>query len=288
MNNSYDERPYRLNKDTSLEHESGDIKPIKHKRLPFIIEIIICVAVILTALGIKYFDKESFIALQQGYTEVMSNELSFFGLDKAVFNKQSNEQIKDSTINEKVKLDNSNSEQGENTSSQTENDSDALDIDNADTDDSKIYASTAELLGYTPFNMPVEDAVLTSDFGVRLTDESVSFHKGLDLAVPFGTPISPAMNGTVIAVGESESYGNYIKVLHTEDVSTFYAHCSSIQSSEGDAVTTEDVIAFVGSSGDSTGPHVHFEVRFDDHAMDPNGFFTEEVMQTVKSVAIAE
>ena len=123
------------------------------------------------------------------------------------------------------------------------------------------------------FQPPVEDAVITSAYGLREMDGQSDFHKGMDFAVPFGTPITAVMPGTVIETGESDSYGNYIVVEHENGIKTRYAHCSSIQASENDKVTDQDVIAFAGSSGDSTGTHVHLEVEIDGATVDPEELF---------------
>ena len=111
----------------------------------------------------------------------------------------------------------------------------------------------------------------TSDYGYRkdpFTGKN-SFHHGVDLAADKGSEISAAMDGTVSAVGVGKSYGNYILVRHNNKLSTLYAHCSKIVAKEGQKINQGDVIALVGSTGRSTGNHLHFEIRIDGERIDP-------------------
>ena len=103
--------------------------------------------------------------------------------------------------------------------------------------------------------------VITSRYGVN---ESVRdhTHAGLDIGAPRGTPIKAAASGTVTFSGNpSDGYGNYVIVTHANGVQTVYAHCSQLLVSKGQKVSQGDVIAKVGSTGNSTGNHLHFEVR---------------------------
>lgn len=87
-----------------------------------------------------------------------------------------------------------------------------------------------------------------------------TFHNGIDMACASGTPIYAAMDGTVIATGFSPTYGNYVTVRHHSGYQTMYAHMSKILTSSGKYVTTNTKIGLVGSTGQSTGPHLHFTV----------------------------
>ena len=110
--------------------------------------------------------------------------------------------------------------------------------------------------------MPVSGTI-TSLYGYRtdpFTGEH-TMHGGLDLAAPTGTDIRCALDGTVKTVGNSDSYGQYILVAHGNGLETLYAHCSKILTSRNTAVKRGTIIAKVGSTGRSTGPHCHFEVR---------------------------
>ena len=97
------------------------------------------------------------------------------------------------------------------------------------------------------------------------------FHSGIDIPAPSGTPIVAAKSGTVIMSQLMSGYGNVIMVDHGETV-TVYAHCSALNKSIGDSVSAGDVVAFVGSTGLSTGPHLHFEVRVNGSTVNPLGY----------------
>ena len=111
---------------------------------------------------------------------------------------------------------------------------------------------------------PVQGKV-SSGFGVRIhpiTGER-SCHTGLDIAAPTGTPIAAAYSGTVLETGRTDGRGNYIRLQHSDTLQTMYCHLSQIDVQEGDAVEAGDTIGLVGSTGMSTGPHLHFEVWID-------------------------
>ncbi|MFN2608450.1 MAG: murein hydrolase activator EnvC [Acidimicrobiales bacterium] len=108
-------------------------------------------------------------------------------------------------------------------------------------------------------------AVVTSEFGPRWG----GFHPGIDIAGSYGTPIAAAKAGTVVFAGPNDGYGNFVVIDHGGGLSTAYAHQSSIAVSEGQRVSQGQVIGFEGSTGFSTGPHVHFEVRIDGVAQNP-------------------
>lgn len=117
---------------------------------------------------------------------------------------------------------------------------------------------------------PVQ-GVLTSDFGYRIHPITGAgrFHSGLDLAVDEGTPIKAADNGTVIYANWYGGYGNCVIIEHGGGFSTLYGHCSKLLVNEGARVRQGQTVALVGSTGMSTGPHCHFEVRKDGTPVDP-------------------
>ena len=118
------------------------------------------------------------------------------------------------------------------------------------------------------FLWPLEGRV-TSAFGQREIFGSDSFHRGIDIAAPLGTPIAASASGTVIWSGVKGSYGNLVKIDHGNGFVTYYAHCSQLLVQEGDQVEQGDTIALVGSTGRSTGPHCHFEILWQDELLDP-------------------
>jgi murein DD-endopeptidase MepM/ murein hydrolase activator NlpD len=97
-------------------------------------------------------------------------------------------------------------------------------------------------------------------------------HSGVDIAVPEGTPIRAADSGRVALMGWVGGYGNYTCVQHTATMSTCYGHQSSFATSNGASVTQGQVIGYSGNTGNSTGPHLHFEVRINGSPVDPMGY----------------
>lgn len=110
---------------------------------------------------------------------------------------------------------------------------------------------------------------LTSDFGYRFIFGETNFHRGVDLAAPAGTAISAAAGGVVTYAGVKGTYGNLVVVSHGNGFVTYYAHCSKILVEAGESVTQGQPLAAVGSTGRSTGPHLHFEVRYQNTPIDP-------------------
>ncbi len=116
---------------------------------------------------------------------------------------------------------------------------------------------------------------ITSDFGPRTYTNSEgklvhSNHKGYDIGVPAKTEIYAVRSGTVITAAYSSSYGYYIVILHDDETTTIYAHCSKLLAVEGEYVLQGEYIARVGSTGQSTGNHLHIEIRKDNKPVDPS------------------
>lgn len=123
------------------------------------------------------------------------------------------------------------------------------------------------------FVWPV-NAVTTSNFGYRhhpIFGRQI-FHSGMDLGAASGTPIYAADSGTVIEAGWGSGYGKMVIIDHGGGLATLYGHCSALYVSSGQTVTKGQKIAAVGSTGYSTGPHLHFEVRQNGNPVDPRGW----------------
>ena len=110
--------------------------------------------------------------------------------------------------------------------------------------------------------------VITSRFGAR----SRGTHTGLDIATSTGTPIVAAAGGTVTYSGYKGSYGNLLVISHGNGVTTYYAHCSKLYVSAGATVSQGQQIAAIGNTGNSTGPHLHLEVRLNGVALNPQNY----------------
>lgn len=125
-------------------------------------------------------------------------------------------------------------------------------------------------LGLTKTVAPVM-GVISSGFGYRIhpLDGENKFHYGVDIAADEGTPIAAFADGIVDYVGESNVYGNYLQLRHAGGVTTFYAHCSKLCVKDGQKVTMGQTIAKVGHTGETTGTHLHFEIRLDGVFLNP-------------------
>lgn len=112
------------------------------------------------------------------------------------------------------------------------------------------------------------DGKVSSDFGMRWG----KMHKGIDIANNTGAPIYAAMDGKISYAGWMEGYGNVIKIDHGNNLETIYAHCNLIRVKLGNEVKKGEYIGDVGSTGKSTGPHVHFEIRVNGTPQNPNNY----------------
>lgn len=119
----------------------------------------------------------------------------------------------------------------------------------------------AAIVAANAWVLPVDNYRLTNRFGDARSYYSSGYHTGLDFAAPSGTPIRAVAGGTVTSAGYDGSYGNKTVITLEDGTQMWYAHQSSITVSAGDTVAAGDQIGYVGSTGNSTGPHLHLEVR---------------------------
>ncbi|WP_287928723.1 M23 family metallopeptidase [Brevundimonas sp.] len=122
------------------------------------------------------------------------------------------------------------------------------------------------------FSAPVRGYAINSPYGLRklAIEARARAHKGVDIAAPKGTTVFTAAEGRVVRTGyDAGGYGNFIEVRHPNGLSTVYGHLSRIDVASGDAVTPGQRIGLVGSTGYSTGPHLHFEVRRNGSQVNP-------------------
>ncbi|HEY9286662.1 MAG TPA: peptidoglycan DD-metalloendopeptidase family protein [Candidatus Dormibacteraeota bacterium] len=159
---------------------------------------------------------------------------------------------------------------------------------------SSSFSQTAQVIAQDPvlestgkLLMPIPHATVTQWFGpTSLAFEAsyagfAHFHTGIDLAVPLGTPVFAAADGVVQTAGPMTDasgalvgYGNYIIIQHDTGLKTLYGHLLAIGVAAGQVIKRGQLIGLVGSTGNSTGPHTHFEVRVDDSPIDPMQFLT--------------
>ena len=140
---------------------------------------------------------------------------------------------------------------------------------NKNSEKSAMERDAEEVKKTCKFKPPLSGTV-TSEFGEReATIEGMTTdHKGIDIAANAGTSIKAAMAGTVSVAEENSEYGKFIKIVN-KDVMTVYAHCKSLKVKKGDKVKIGQTIATVGSTGNSTGPHLHFEIRLSNRYINP-------------------
>ena len=134
----------------------------------------------------------------------------------------------------------------------------------------KIKKEESTVNGILLDSQPVT-GIISSRYGE--TSGRSGGHCGLDIAAPSGTSIYACGDGTVIQAGWYGGYGNLIIIDHGNGVHTYYGHCSSLYVKKGESVSSGEKIAAVGSTGDSTGPHLHLEIRINGSRINPQKYF---------------
>ncbi|WP_174522240.1 M23 family metallopeptidase [Sphingobium amiense] len=145
---------------------------------------------------------------------------------------------------------------------------------------SNLFASlqrmdgNAKTAAYIPSGRPVEKLSLTSNFGVRSDpfNGGARMHKGIDIPGPIGTPIHATADGIVSRSGWASGYGNLVQISHGSGMETRYGHMSKLLVAENSYVKRGQIIGLMGSTGRSTGSHLHYEVRVDGAAINPLPF----------------
>lgn len=123
-----------------------------------------------------------------------------------------------------------------------------------------------------PDKWPTDGGRISSTYGHRPDPiaSSSQWHPGIDIATDFGAPVYASGSGMVEMADWNGGYGRYVRINHGNGYKTVYGHMSNFATATGKKVAKGDVIGFVGSSGYSTGPHIHFEIIADGHAIDPS------------------
>ncbi len=245
-------------------------KEEKNEKKDFLTSVIITQIIVFTVIGVVFFflyksDSETYTELKTIYNEIMRRDMTA-------------EEIKDAVksamqfITEPQTAESALTDGGDNGGQAAVNDEeeptyiDELLTEAAGGED-LMYAgentSFAPLYLSVPIVKPVDFKRVSSSFGYRVnpvTDE-YGFHTGLDLAADEGTDIKAAFNGTVEVASYSNGRGNYLIITSAGGITTVYCHCSELIAEQGANVKAGEVIAKVGSTGQATGPHLHFEVK---------------------------
>jgi len=142
--------------------------------------------------------------------------------------------------------------------------------------ETETVAVMASIGNIKDITVPVHGEI-TSPYGYRTNPISgvYGLHTGVDISADSGTPIVAAYNGVVKSTGTGEKSGNYVLMLHSDGSETLYCHCSEVLADEGSVINAGEIIALVGSTGWSTGPHLHFEIHRDGNTIDPMTVLTE-------------
>lgn len=251
--------------------EKKDIKLLKK----IVIQLIICTCIYLVIYTIqnnKYIFSEDFI---NKVNEIISQDIDFAKLYEdtknyimSLFNKQeSQEDNQEQNTNTVEENQNNNGIGGavEETQQPEETNQETQENQNLSQEEQDII----NVKNTTSFIKPVEGTI-SSIYGFRdtATGSVPKNHTGTDIAGTTGTKIKSATNGQVVLVSEEGDYGKHLKIQIGE-VSIIYAHCNNIYVKEGDQITQGQEIAEVGSTGNSTGPHLHFEIRISERTVDP-------------------
>ena len=219
----------------------------KQKKFP-ILKILIVQAVVVAALiglvfGIKKLSPKDYEAIEIKYVDVMENESTAQPVKKAIG------KLKALFVDDKGKP------VEENVGGKDEDVNGNKYPDNC---------SASKYIISEDICVPAKGKI-SSKFGYRINpvSDKLSFHTGIDIAADFGSPVKAAYYGMIEAAGEDDVYGKFIKINHGNGIETFYAHCSKLCVKVGDIVNAGDKIALVGSTGWSTGPHLHFSIIID-------------------------
>ena len=251
----------------SVNNEIKDIRLLKK----MIVKILICISIYL----VIYFINNSEYVFSKDFinkiNEILSYDVNFMDLYNTIKDQYN-----------KIIVNNNEQEQPEQTKEQEENTTqDGIggaveDLQN--TSDVKeettkeLSQSEQDIINVkntTTFIKPIE-GIISSKYGQRdtATGRVPKNHTGTDIAANLGTKIKSATDGEVVLASEEGDYGKHLKIQIGE-VSIIYAHCNNLYVKQGDKVTQGQEIAEVGSTGNSTGPHLHFEIRISERTVDP-------------------
>ena len=266
----------------------------------FIKQIIVCFliyGVFYVVSNREYFLSQEFRAKAEEITsknEVIHNSYIFLidNLDKYIGNKEENKSAenieeKQEIVNEKQEEQQNNNDTKEEQKENTEEKKESEEIINQTAEISNVNIGgtmensqnmpektqeekdAEEIKNTINFIKPI-NGVISSTFGWRTPSSSIvsKYHTGIDLAANTGTKIKSATDGIVILASSEGGYGKHLNIK-INDVTIIYAHCSKLYLNEGDKVVQGQEIAEVGSTGNSTGPHLHFEIRKEDRYVDP-------------------
>ncbi|MBR2875697.1 MAG: M23 family metallopeptidase, partial [Clostridia bacterium] len=214
------------------------------------LQFLICIAIFLFIYYINYFNAPFFNNLKKSLNEELNKDFSREEIEETLkkIDKFSDENIILNNYSDEEFSAEISGEGGE----------------DEDVNNSSVSYSEYKI-NYKIFR-PVIGGIVSSEFGKRVHPISGNegIHKGIDIAIAEGSPIYASFDGEVIEATYDKWNGNYIKIKHDNNIITVYCHCSKLFVEKGNIVRGGEVIAAVGSTGQSTGPHIHFEIRIND------------------------
>ena len=250
-------------------NDKKDIKLLKK----MVIQMLICIAIYLSIYAIQnnqYVFSEDFI---KKANEILSYDTNFMEIYQTIksqvmgFIKKEEEQEEktEEQQNQQQEQPEENKEADQEAIGGAEGFAEAISIENLSQEEQEIQT----IKNTTSFIKPIE-GVVTSAYGQRetATGNVPKNHTGTDIAADTGTKIKAATDGEVVLASEEGDYGKHLKIQIGE-VSIIYAHCNQLYVKQGDKISQGQEIAEVGSTGNSTGPHLHFEIRLSEKTVNP-------------------
>ena len=245
--------------------EKRDIKLLKK----IIIQIIVCLAVYSVFYLVKnnnYIFSEDFINKSK---EVLDYDINFQEIYSKIIETIQTEEKTQEATNENTEGTNIKTEDAEESGIGGGKENNEQETKEPESKLTQMEQDTISINNSISFIKPIEGTI-TSRFGWRTPTTSTvpKYHTGIDIANVSGTKIYSATEGDVILASSKGDYGNHLKI-QINDVTITYAHCKTLYAKQGEHVLQGQEIAEVGSTGNSTGPHLHFEIRKEDRLVDP-------------------
>ncbi len=224
-----------------------------------LVQVAVCAFFILLVFAAQKFSPSTFEFLKSEYNRIMSVDMSTQELLNSA-KEVSNDVISNITAE----------------SDSTPYETEAQGTGGEDKEDSSAVAVMSSLGKNENIVTPLHGRV-TSPYGYRINPISGKYglHTGVDIAADEGTAIVAAYNGVIKETGYGEKKGNFVLMEHSDGTQTLYCHCSEVLVDEGTVIRAGEAIALVGSTGWSTGPHLHFEIHINGKTVDPLNFIKE-------------
>lgn len=247
---------------TKAESKKEPVRNTEKVNKVILVQVAVCTFFILLVFAVGKLSPTSFELLKNEYNRIMTKDMSPAELlDSA---KSAAEGVMNNiTIPESTTL---------------SDDIEAPDgVGGEDSDEENSFVSVMAGLGENDNIITPLHGRITSPYGYRTNpiSDKYGLHTGVDIAADEGTAIVAAYNGVVKETGYGEKKGNFVLMQHSDGKQTLYCHCSELIVQEGTVIRAGEVIALVGSTGWSTGPHLHFEVHVNGKTVDPLNFIDE-------------